>query len=217
MSDLPPTRLLIGNREFTKVNSATVWISVATEDFVVSGRTFFGKAKETRVYGIDHLGVRWDFLIVVDEIDSSIEPEFDLEFDGKTFPSSLDDIPGLELVDGGTSEFSAYVGADPRRLRPNRVRFGDWIDDRHIMMRWSARLEADERSRDTVPFLFEGPVAFNGIQMSVMKEEDAVPFLSRLLPALDQSRLDVEWGPEIIGKEGDGSRWRPVTWYRKRG
>lgn len=226
METLPPTRLLIENREITQVKRALLWLSIATEDWVVTSTAWFGLQKSHEwLYGADHLGVRWDCIIVIDEAsdeDGGACPEFDAEFDGRTFPARLEDVTGMRLVQGEGGAFSAHYGRELLDLEENTVVFGDWIDDTHIMMRWSAEYYRDERRRTKIPFLFEGPVAFDGIQMSVKAHEDAVPFLCRLLPALDQSRLEMVWGEDFVhppeeGRAEDRLRWHNVTWRRKPG
>jgi len=223
MRDLPPTRLHIESREITQVKRALLWLSIATEEWVLTSTTWFGLQKNHDwLYGADHLGVRWDCIIVIDETsdeDGGACPEFDAEFDGKTFPARLEAISGMRLVQGEGGAFHAHYGKELLDLEKNIVVLGDWIDDTHIMMRWSAEYYRDERRRQKIPFLFEGPVVFDGISMSVKKEEDAAPFLSRVLPALDTSQLEMVWGPEFLhdeeGYAPDRRRWREVSWRRK--
>lgn len=138
MLQTPPTKLILGSRELTRVKWAKVWLSIATTDLVVSGRGLFGKAKKEWRYGPEHLGVRWDFLLVIDDAsgfeganDEELDLEFDVELDGITFPASLEDVAGIKLIEGEAPKSCAGEGRrrahrscskDQRSLRASKWR-----------------------------------------------------------------------------------------------
>jgi hypothetical protein len=215
-----PTKLHIENRVITDVERATLSLWIGADNSAVTGRTIFGKPKYAFVYGPDHLNVSWHLMVVEDSGDDAAAcPWFDVDIDGKAFPSRLEGLSGVKLVDGEAHDFSATYGSDAPRLEKNSFEFGEWIDRDHVMVRWSAEYDWGWRRPEKIPFLFEGPVEFDNIEMSVKKEEDAVPFLSSALPALDQSQFTLEWGYETVRKTRklarDRRRWRQVLWKRK--
>jgi hypothetical protein len=217
-----PTKLHIENSVITQVERATLSLWIGTENPVVTGKRLFGKPKYAYGYGSRHLKVSWHLMVVVDEdsgADAAACPWFDVDIDGKAFPSRLEELSGAKLADGEVHDFRATYGNDAPQLEKNSFEFGEWIDRDHVMVRWSAEYDWGWRRPEKIPFLFEGPVEFDNIEMSVKKEDDAVPFLSSALPALDQSQFTLEWGYETVHKTRelarDRRRWRQVLWRRK--
>ncbi|ESQ91988.1 hypothetical protein ABAC460_03570 [Asticcacaulis sp. AC460] len=223
MTELPAPRLHIDHRVITDIESAELSIGVATEAWAVQRKSLFGQPIHAWLYGPDYTHAWWDLSISVDEHsgeDAEPAPDLSLPLDGLAFPADLADITGLRLTESDQVETEAFYGNDAPALTQNRLKIGDWLDEQHLMVHWSAEYNWGGNRPEVIPFLYEGPVRFTGIQMTVKKDEDAPVLLSHALPRLALSGLDMILGREFVydrksGLSPDRRRWREVSWQRK--
>lgn len=215
---VPGAVLHLGTRT-TGIQRATLTLFIATEAWASQRKSWLGKPVMAWLYGRDHAHAYWDLEIEVDEesgADGAPAPSLRLPVDGASFPAQLSAITGTAIVEGTDVEAEASYGNDAPALENNRLEFGAWLPPDKIHLHWTAQYEDwDTKPRKHVSFVFDGPVEFAGIHMQVKASEDAVPLLSHVLPALDQSTLELSWGRQIdygTHAQGDRRHWREVLW-----
>ncbi len=217
-------RLQIDNRTITTLESVTLGLSIRTESWAVARKPFFGRPIHAWLYGPDYIQAWWTLAIEVDEQsgdDGAPQPQLTAPVDLTRFPARLDAIGGQGLAQGEGAAIEAWYGNDGPELRNNVVTFGDWQGPDALNVRWTADYDWGVRRPEVIPFLFEGPAVFTGIEMSVKDDADAPVFLKHVFPALDLSQLGMAWGNERLithkGYAPDRRRWRDVRWTRKGG
>lgn len=223
MNQFSASRLHIDHRIVTDIESAELSIVIATEAWAVQRKSLLGQPVHAWLYGPEHAHALWDLSIKVDEHsgeDTEPAPDLSLPLDGLAFPPDLADITGLQLAESDQMEAEAFYGNDAPALTQNRLEIGDWLDEQHLMVSWSAEYNWGRNPSEVIPFLYEGPVKFTGICMTVKRDEDAPVLLSHVLPRLTLSGLDMILGREIVydrksGLSPDRLRWREVFWQRK--
>lgn len=218
---VPPERAIlhIEKGQVRDIEQATLVLQIFTEAFVQGSPSLFGRSNSSWLYGPAYSHAEWRLELLVDEHsgeDAMLSPSLSMHIDGAVLPTRLEETTGMELIEEEGCRTEAWYGNDAPQLKRNRLRFGKWERNR-VWVSWTAEYDWGLRYPELIPFAFEGPVAFGGINMMVKEEQDASSLLSHVLPSLDQAALTLVWGRAInygASVSPDRRYWREATWHR---
>lgn len=209
--------LHIDNRTIESVEAATLTLIVETEDLMPVTRILDGRQTTAKQYGPAYASALLSLEIIADRDEEDCTPTFRAPIDGASFPARMSQLAGSQLIVAVAHD--ASYGVHGPTLEASVLELIDWPAPDTVNVRWTAEYDNWDRGPPRrIPFLYEGEVAFTGIEMRVKQEKDAITILSHVLPRLDLSAFAMSLGREIILEppvQTDRTHWREVFWRPK--